>query len=103
LQSQITTIVPPLEREEDQGVDDHYQIPDELWDRICVLILPSPPKKNKDKPGRSRMDDRKAMNRIFYVMRTGRQWKAVPRSLGAPSTVRDRFQEWRDAEVFQDM
>jgi len=42
-----------------------------------------------------RMNDRKAMSAIFYVLRTGCQWNALPRSLGASSTVHDRFQEWR--------
>jgi transposase len=39
--------------------------------------------------GRPRMDDRKAMSAIFYVLPTGCQWNAVP-SLGASSTVHDR-------------
>lgn len=87
--------------DDDLGIDESYRIPDQLWDRIKVLVPPPPPKKNKDRPGRPRMDDRKAMTAIFYVARTGCQWKALPKSLGAPSTVHDRFQEWRDAEVFQ--
>jgi transposase len=33
------------------------------------------------------MDDRRAMSAIFYVLRTGCQWNALPRSLGASSTV----------------
>lgn len=37
---------------------------------------------------------------IFYVLRTGIQWKALPRTLGAPSTVHDRFQFWVEAGVF---
>lgn len=49
------------------------------------------------------MDNRKAMNAIFYVARTGCQWKALPRSLGRKSTVHDRFQEWRKAGVFERM
>ena len=49
------------------------------------------------------MDDRKAMSAIFYILRTGCQWKALPRSLGAPSTVHDRFQEWQQAGVFRRM
>lgn len=49
------------------------------------------------------MDDRKAMSAIFYIMRTGCQWKALPRSLGAASTVHDRFQEWQQAGVFKQM
>lgn len=47
------------------------------------------------------MDDRKAMNAIFYVLRTGCQWKALPRSLGAASAVHDRFQAWRKVGVFE--
>ena len=43
------------------------------------------------------------MSAIFYVLRTGCQWNALPRSLGASSTVHDRFQEWRKAGVFKRM
>jgi putative transposase len=49
------------------------------------------------------MDDRKAMSAIFYLLSTGCQWKALPRSLGASSTVHDRFQEWQQAGVFRGM
>jgi putative transposase len=84
--------------EEDVLVGAAYQIPDRLWDRIRVLL---PPPKRKKKSGRPRMDDRQAMNAVFYVLRTGCQWKAIPRCLGAPSTIHDRFQEWREAGVFK--
>ncbi len=77
-----------------------YQIPDELWKKIEPLI---PPQKPKKKSGRPRKDDKKMMTGIFYVLRTGCQWKALPRSLGASSTVHDRFQEWREAGLFEKM
>ena len=83
------------------GVESAYEMPDVLWDKI-VPLLP-PPKRKKKKAGRPRMNDRKAMSAIFYVLRTGCQWKALPRSLGASSTVHDRFQEWRKACVFKRM
>lgn len=86
--------------EHDFGVGPDYQIPDVLWARLAPL-LPSP--KAKKKAGRPRMDDRQAMTAIFYVLRTGCQWKALPRSLGAPSTVHDRFQEWGQAGVFEQL
>jgi transposase len=74
-----------------------HQISDELWQCIEPLLpLPKP----KKKQGRPRMDDRKAMAAIFFVLRMGCPWKALPRSLGAASTVHDRFQEWRRAGVF---
>jgi len=85
----------------DFGIDGHYQIPDELWRRMQVMLPPPPKGKNKDRPGRPRTDDRKAMNAIFYILRTGCQWKALPRSLGAASTIHDRFQEWRKAGLFE--
>ena len=77
-----------------------YEIYDELWKKIEPLI---PPPKPKKKPGRPRKDDRKMMTAIFYILRTGCQWKTLPRSLGAPSTVHDRFQEWREAGLFEAM
>jgi putative transposase len=82
------------------GVESAYEIPDVLWDRIVPLL---PSQKRKQKAGRPRMNDRKAMSAIFYVLRTGCQWNALPRSLGASSTVHDRFQEWRIAGVFKRM
>ena len=43
----------------------------------------------------------KKLKAMFSLLRPGIQWKALPRSLGAASTVHDRFQEWRRAGVFQ--
>lgn len=77
-----------------------FGLPDPLWEEIKKLLPPEPP---KPRGGRPRMDDRKAMAAIFYVLRTGIQWKALPRSLGAASTVHDRFQEWVQADVFRKM
>ena len=84
--------------EEDVLVGTAYQISDDLWNRIKELLPPPQPKK---KSGRPRMDDRLVANAIFYVLRTGCQWKALPRSLGASSTVYDRFREWSEVGVFQ--
>ena len=63
------------------------------------LLLPLPKEKKKD--GRPRIDDRKVMNAIFYALRTGCQWNAIPRTLGASSTVHDRFQEWMNDGLFE--
>jgi transposase len=40
------------------------------------------------------------MDSIFYVLRTGCQWKALPREFGTASTVHDRLQLWRASGVF---
>ena len=62
----------------------HYKISVEFWNKIKPLLpLPKP----KKKPRRPREDDWKILSNIFYVLRTGCQWKALPRCYGAPSTV----------------
>ena len=45
--------------------------------------------------------NRHAMTAIFFILRTGMQWKALPRDMGAASTVHDRFQYWRENGVFK--
>ena len=44
---------------------------------------------------------RQCMDGIFYVMRTGCQWKALPKGFAASSTVHLRFQQWRADGVFE--
>lgn len=83
-----------------QKASEAYRIPDALWEQIEPLLPPEPP---KPKGGRPRMDNRKAMEAILYMLRSGCKWKEIPRSLGAPSTVRRRFREWQELGVFQRM
>ena len=79
------------------GVAEEYCIPDELWQEIETILPPLPPKR---KAGRPRMSDRQAMTAVFWLLRTGAQWNALPRSLGARSTVHDRYSWWVDHDVF---
>lgn len=51
--------------------------------------------------GRPRVSDRQCADGIFYVLRTGCQWKALDQTdLCAGSTAHDRYQEWVAAGVF---
>lgn len=75
-----------------------FALPEPLW-ALWQRVLPPP--RPKRKPGRPAMPDRQAAEAIYYVLRTGCQWKALPRSLGAGSTVHDRFTAWRRAGVFE--
>ena len=38
---------------------------------------------------------------ILYVLRTGCQWKALPREYGSSSTCHRRFQAWVEAGIFE--
>lgn len=82
----------------DFGVDPQFLPPEALWRALEPLLPEEPP---KPKGGRPRMPDRQAFCAMFYLLRTGIQWKALPRSLGAASTVHDRFQSWAEAGVFK--
>jgi transposase len=77
--------------------DDKWRIPDELWEQIAPQL---PPERPKPKGGRPRLPDRQAMDAILFLARSGCQWNLLPRSLGASSTVHDRFQAWVRAGVF---
>ncbi len=78
-------------------IDPAFRLPDEVWERLKNVI---PSARPKPKGGRPRMADRAALDAIFYLLKTGCQWKALPRSLGASSTVHDRFSEWVEQGVF---
>jgi transposase len=39
-------------------------------------------------------------NGIFYLLRTGCQWKALPPQFGSSSTAHRYFQEWSQRRVF---
>ena len=83
-----------------------WTISDEFWEAVKEEIPKKerdPAKKYKNAPGQGRkpMPARKALEGIFYVLRTGCQWKALPREYGSGSTVHRRFQEWLAAGFFE--
>src|SRR5215207_2506944 len=78
---------------------DRWRLPDELWARIAPL-LPA----GKPHPlgcHRPRVDDRRAMDAIVFVLRTGCQWNALNATgICSSSSAHRRFQEWTAAGVF---
>lgn len=76
------------------------EIPDELWEEIQKLI---PPRPDRSKGGRKPVDDRVLFNGMFFILRTGAAWRDMPEKYGPWSTVYDRFREWRDAQVFEQL
>ena len=72
-----------------------FRISDALWELIEPLL---PVREKPVHPlgcHRGRTPDRQVLNCIFYVLRTGCQWKALDvTGLGSGSTAHARFQEW---------
>ena len=81
-----------------QRVPTVWRVPDEMWNRIAVLF---PIEEFLPSGGRRWLPPRRVLDGVLYVLRTGCQWKAVPREFGASSTIHRRFQRWVDAGCFE--
>ena len=82
-------------------VSDKWRIPDDLWVEIAIH-LPEHVNTHRFGGGRPRAPDRVCMDAIFFVLRTGCQWKALPKErFGSASAVHKRFLEWEKAGVFE--
>jgi putative transposase len=78
----------------------HYptDVSDTQWE-VLQLVLP-PPKWRPGGPGRKPMDLRRVINGIFYVNKTGCQWRMLPKEFGPWETVYGYFCRWRRAGVW---
>src|SRR5712692_4124759 len=74
------------------------RIPDDLWAEIEPLLGEE---KVPGTRGRPPVAFRKVLDGILYVLRTGCQWKALPKEYGSGSTAHRRFQQWVGGGVFQ--
>ena len=65
------------------------ELTDEQWHRLKPLLPP-----RRQGRGRPRADDRRTLNGILYVLRTGCRWEDVPREYGCPATCWRRLRDW---------
>jgi len=61
----------------------------------CHLIVPS-----EQAAWHSRVDDRRILNGIFWVLRSGAPWRDLPEAYGPRTTCYNRFVRWRQAGVW---
>src|SRR5947207_2134875 len=69
----------------------------DLSDGESALIKPLSPNKSR---GVARVDDRRVLNAIFYVLRTGSRWRDLPERYGPYTTIYNRFNRWAKAGVW---
>ena len=69
----------------------------DLTDCEWNLIQPLLPNKPRGVP---RVDDRRVLNGIFWVLRTGSPWRDLPGRYGPPTTIYNRFNRWAKAGVW---
>jgi transposase len=70
-----------------------FDLSDEDW----ALLEPLLPKSRKS----ARVDDRKIMNAIFYVLRTGMPWRDLPARYGPYTMAYNRFNRWSRRGVWK--
>ena len=73
-----------------------------LWELIELLSPPPKPRRFRY-PGRKRVDDRKALTRIVYVLQSGNPWETLPQEMecGSGLTCWRRLSDGQAAGVWQ--
>jgi transposase len=76
-------------------------VSDQLWGLLQPLLPPPPPRRFRY-PGRKRLDDRKALTGILFVLKTGIPWEDLPREMGCGCgmTCWRRLHDWHEAGVW---
>jgi transposase len=70
-----------------------YELSDSEW----ATIKPFLPNKSR---GVRRVNDRRVLNGIFWVLRSGAPWRDLPVCYGPRTTCYNRFVRWRSAGVW---
>ena len=84
-----------------------WVVTDDFWERIEPLIpvrerLATKQYMRKPGAGRPPKPARQVFEAVVYVLRTGCQWKALPKErFGSASAIHKRFLEWEAAGVFE--
>jgi hypothetical protein len=71
------------------------ELQEEQWELIAPLL----PKHKRR--GRPRAEDRRTLNGMLWVLRSGARWKDLPPKYGSRSTCHRRLQEWQDQGVWE--
>ena len=64
---------------------------------ILRVMLPNKPR------GVARVDDRRVLNGIFWVLRSGAPWRDLPEVYGPRTTCYNRFVRWQRAGIWQNI
>jgi putative transposase len=76
--------------------------PSDLTDDQWQLIRPLLPKRRWHKPGRPRtVALRGIVDAIFYILRTGCQWRLLPHDFPPWGTVSSQFYRWRKSGLWE--
>jgi transposase len=86
-----------------------WEISDSFWEAVKPLIPPSVREPGKVYQriaggGRKPLDPRKVFSAIVYVLKTGAQWKSLPKEFyGSPSSIHAYFKKWEEQGLFTEL
>lgn len=69
---------------------------DDQWERIAPLLQGRP-----GDSGRRGVDNRRFVEAVLWVARTGCPWRDLPEEFGSWNSVYVRFARWSDKQVWQ--
>jgi len=88
-----------MNKKKENGLMDiqkRHDISDEMWAKISP-ILPG----QKGQWGGVAHNNRRFINAVFWILRTGAPWRDLPTSYGKWGTVHQRFRRWRDKGIWE--
>jgi putative transposase len=65
-----------------------FKLDDRQWERVEAFL------KSERGPGRPPIDDRRFVEAVLWVLRTGAPWRDLPSEFGPWKTVFNRFDRW---------
>ena len=77
-------------------MNNRHNITDKLWELIEEHLPGSP-----GKVGRPAVNNRRFLNGVFWILRTGAPWRDLPSDFGHWKNVQRRFCRWRDRGIWE--
>ena len=87
------------EESEEKEMDASYHRHD-ISDKVWALLEPQLPGQRGQWDGIVQ-DNRRFINAVFWILRTGAPWRDLPPDYGKWGTVHQRFHRWRDKGIWE--
>ncbi|NJK59619.1 MAG: IS5 family transposase [Oscillatoriales cyanobacterium SM2_1_8] len=78
------------------GTHRRHDLSDETW-QLLEPHLPG----TRGQQGRPAQDNRRFLNAVFWILRTGAPWRDLPPDYGDWKNVHRRFCRWRDKGIWE--
>lgn len=70
-----------------------YELTESEWERLKKYF----PEREAGQLGRPKNDERKILNGVLWVMRSGAAWRDMPERYGSWNTAYNRFVQWQES------